>query len=460
MNAGSKPLAVTVEYPNASSITSTSNTVLLSLKATLHCGGERDEPYLDAETLRGKMNAGVRTFETENAGVRPLMVLPAIVGFFFSFRLFIVVLAVRVFQTDPQTGVGVSLGLNFLLLGIVAFHSLGPAPRTVESILRLPACLWVLLFLGFSGSSLFWSATASLPAAVAFWCAMLADVTMVVLLLRTGPIIEMSSALMKGYVCATCCIALIAWILPTQSDLRLGDEELLGANQIGYACAFAIFLAQFLILVRRDQGPWKSSIWLLAITLLRSLSKTTIIAFVIGQTILLVRDKSITRKTKTRILLAAALVIAISSSLLVSYYDVYTNAGNQSETLTGRIGIWAYISGEALDRPWIGHGFHSVWKVIPPFGPDQFEARHAHNELLQQFYAYGVVGVLMLIGIYRSFYRQARRLPASSLKTLLFGLLVFVLVRGLADTEVFDLSFPLWAIIMFSAIVAQSRGLP
>lgn len=408
------------------------------------------------------MNGGVRTFETENAAVGPFMVLPALIGFFFSFRLFTVVLAVRVFQTDPQTGVGVSLGLNFLLLGIVAFHSLGPAPRTAESILRLPACLWVLLFLGFSGSSLFWSATASLPAAAAFWCAMLADAAMVVFLLRTGPISEMSSALMKGYVCGACCIALIAWILPAQSDLRLGDEELLGANQIGYACAFAIFLSQYLVLVRRDQGPWKSSIWLLAITLLRSLSKTTIIAFMIGQTILLVRDKSITRKAKTRILLAAALVIAMSSSLLVSYYDVYTNtnAGNQTETLTGRIGIWAYIFGEALERPWIGHGFHSVWKVIPPFGQDQFEARHAHNELLQQFYAYGVAGVLMLIGIYSSFYRQARRLPASSLKTLLFGLLIFVLVRGLADTESFDLSFPLWAIIMFSAIVAQSRGLP
>jgi exopolysaccharide production protein ExoQ len=414
----------------------------------------------NAGTLRGKMNGVVGTFETETATVRPLMVLPALIGFFFSFRLFIVLLAVRVFQADPQTGVGVSLGLNFLLLGIVAFHSLGSAPRTVESILRLPACLWVLLFLGFSGISLFWCTAVSLPAAVAFWCAMLADATMVVFLLRTGPVIEMSSALMKGYVCGACCIALIAWILPAQSDLRLGDEELLGANQIGYACAFAIFLAQFLILVRRDQGPWKSSIWLLAVTLLRSLSKTTIIAFVAGQAILLVRDKSITRKAKTRILLATAIVIAISSSLLASYYDVYTNAGNQSETLTGRIGIWAYIFGEALDRPWIGHGFHSVWKVIPPFGPDQFEARHAHNELLQQFYAYGAVGVLMLIGIYRSFYRQARRLPASSLKTLLFGLLVFVIVRGLADTEAFDLSFPLWAIIMFSAIVAQSCGLP
>ena len=78
---------------------------------------------------------------------------------------------------------------------------------------------------------------------------------------------------------------------------------------------------------------------------------------------------------------------------MASYYEVYINAGNQSETLTGRIGIWALILEKALEQPWIGHGFHSVWKVIPPFGPDQFEPRHAHNELLQQFYAYGVAGI-------------------------------------------------------------------
>ena len=318
----------------------------------------------------------------------------------------------------------------------------------------------MLLFLSFSGSSLFWSVTVSLPAAVAFWCAMLADVAIVALLLRTGPIVEISAALMKGYICASCCIALIAWMLPTQSDFRLGDEELLGPNQIGYACAFAIFLAQYLILVRREQGLWKFSVWLLAITLLRSLSKTTIIAFVIGQAILLVRDKSISRKTKTRIILGATFVIAIASNLLADYYDFYTSTANQTETLTGRTALWAVILLEAIEQPWVGHGFHSVWKVIPPFGPDQFEARHAHNELLQQFYAYGVVGIFMLIGIYSSFYREVKKLPASSLKTLLFGLLAFALVRGLADTEPFDLSLSLWAIVMFSAVMAHSRGLP
>jgi exopolysaccharide production protein ExoQ len=204
--------------------------------------------------LKGQMSAEARSFETGSPAARQIMLLPGMVGFFFSFRILVVLLTARVFHADPQTGVGVSLVLNFLLLGVVAFHSLGPAPRTLMSILRFPSCLWVLLVLGFSGCSLIWSVTASVPAAVAFWSAMAADVAMVALLLRTGPIVEMSSALVKGYVCATCCIAIIAWILPAQSDLRLGDEELLGPNQIGFACAFAIFLALYLVLVRRDQG--------------------------------------------------------------------------------------------------------------------------------------------------------------------------------------------------------------
>jgi O-antigen ligase len=96
---------------------------------------------------------------------------------------------------------------------------------------------------------------------------------------------------------------------------------------------------------------------------------------------------------------AAAAVIATFWGLLTSYYGVYTSAGNQAETLSGRLGIWAYFLTEAVQQPWIGHGFDSVWKVVPTFGPDQFEAAHAHNELLQQFYAYGLIGIGMFAGI-------------------------------------------------------------
>jgi exopolysaccharide production protein ExoQ len=402
------------------------------------------------------MNTGAINLKADRIASQPARLLPEVIGFFFSFRIFFVVLAVRVFQQDAQTGVAASLALNFLLFSIVAFHSFGSAPRTLASIFRLPSGFLVLLFLGFSGCSLAWSATASPAAAAAFWCAMAADVATVALLLRTGPISEMAAAVMKGYVRGACCIALIAWIMPKLSDLRLGDEELLGPNQIGYACAFAIFLAQCLILMR-NQGRWRFSLAFLAITLLRSLSKTTILAFLAGEAVLLVLDRSISRKTKTMLVLAAALVVALFWGLLSAYYDDYTNAGNSAETLTGRIGIWAIILDKAVEQPWIGHGFHSVWKVIPPFGPDLFEPRHAHNELLQQFYAYGLAGVFMMIALYRSFYRHVTKLSPSPLKALMFALLVFVLIRGFADTEPFDLSLPLWAIIMFSAIMSENR---
>jgi exopolysaccharide production protein ExoQ len=264
---------------------------------------------------------------------------------------------------------------------------------------------------------------------------------------------------MKGYVRGACCIALMAWIMPNLSDLRLGDEELLGPNQIGYACAFAIFLAQFLILMR-NQGKWRFSIAFLAITLLRSLSKTTIVAFLAGEAILLIRDGSISRKTKAMLICATAIAIASFWGLLTAYYDNYINAGNAAETLTGRFGIWSFILDRAIEQPWIGHGFHSVWKVIPPFGPDLFEARHAHNEVIQQFYAYGLAGVLMMIAIYWNFYGQVKRLSPCPLKTLMFSFVVFVLVRGLADTEPFDLSLPLWAMLMLSAMMKVSQTEP
>jgi exopolysaccharide production protein ExoQ len=163
------------------------------------------------------------------------------------------------------------------------------------------------------------------------------------------------------------------------------------------------------------------------VTLLRSLSKTSIIAFLAAEAFLLMRDKSMTLRTKLILTSVAGLVVIGFSGLLTSYFDIYANSGNSPETLTGRLGIWAFVLNEATQQPWIGHGFHSVWKVIPPFG--DFEARHAHNELLQQFYAYGVVGVCMMAGLYGSFYRQARKFAIDPMRTFYYALLLFVLIR-------------------------------
>jgi exopolysaccharide production protein ExoQ len=401
------------------------------------------------------MSSNIDNLKNEPRSAAPTIGIPFAVGYYFAFRVITVLVSVRICGTEPRTGTAINIALDFFLLLTTAFCSIGEARYPFREMIKLRAIRWALLFLGFSCCSLLWSSTASLPDSMAYWFAMATDLAIVVMLLRAGPITVTSASLMKGFVWGACTVAIIAWILPAESDLRLGDDELLGPNQIGYVCAFAFFFAQYLIRDRRAKMSIPAV--LLAVTLLRTLSKTTIVAFLVGEGFLLIRDKSISRRNKSVIVLVVATVVALFWGVLTSYYDIYTNAGNQSETLTGRLGIWAYFLAEAIQQPWIGHGFDSAWKVIPPFGPDQFEAAHAHNELIQQFYAYGAVGICLFTGIYWCLYRHIHRMMRGPRRTFFLAFLMFVLVRGMADTERFDLSFPLWAIVMISLSIEETR---
>jgi hypothetical protein len=151
------------------------------------------------------------TLDRERSTMRTTWLLPAIVGFYLSFRLLFVLLSVRLFHAGPQTGAAANLALNFLLVGAAAFSALGPGVRSFVSFLSSPSFRWVLFFLLFSGLSLSWSSTASLPAAIAYWCAMASDVAIVVLLLRIGSVESTALSLMRGYVWGAVAIATVAW---------------------------------------------------------------------------------------------------------------------------------------------------------------------------------------------------------------------------------------------------------
>jgi exopolysaccharide production protein ExoQ len=104
------------------------------------------------------------------------------------------------------------------------------------------------------------------------------------------------------------------------------------------------------------------------------------------------------------------------------------------------------------------YGLYAYRFIVPPF--NHFQGQEAHNELLQQFFAYGIAGVILTVGIYWTFFRQIRRAPRSHLKNLTASLLIFALVRGLTDTQTFDLSFPLWLMTMLSILLAVPSDQP
>lgn len=371
-----------------------------------------------------------------------------VVGFFYAFRLAITILNINLLGGDAQTGSAIRLGIGFLLFVVVCFTAFGIRQPSGQ-LFKVWTIRWVLLYLAFSGCSLLWGEAASLPVSALYWCATVADVAIVFLLLRSGDRTQITASLMRGFVWGALGIACIAWIMPTQYDLRLGDEVLFNSNSICNVCVFAIFFCQYLMRQRHAKLGFVT--FLLVLTALRSLSKTTIAAFLISETYLLIQDRSMSRRKKILLTSAAILVILVFWGLFEAYYDFYTSNGNQAETLTGRTAIWAYIVNAAPDRLWFGHGFDSMWNVLPAFGT--FEARHAENEVLEQFYSYGVAGLLLLGGVYASLYRSIRRLAPAHWKVVGISVIVFVVVRGIAEAEPFDLLLPLWMAVLFSALL-------
>src|SRR5271168_121527 len=84
--------------------------------------------------------------------------MAATVGFYFAVRYSFEYLF---FQSNPRAGAAFGVGLNLLLFAVVLFHSLGPAPSTLSSTVRVPCFRPSIAFLLFALCSLLWSATIS-----------------------------------------------------------------------------------------------------------------------------------------------------------------------------------------------------------------------------------------------------------------------------------------------------------
>jgi exopolysaccharide production protein ExoQ len=371
-----------------------------------------------------------------------LLTLPGLVGFVFTFRICLTFLF---FQADPQLGTIVGAVLSLVLLLLAIFCAFGETAFSFASF-RTPTVWLSIAFLCMAFVSLSWSEGPALAAA-GYWVSWAADIATVLLVLCSRPPLEQALSLMKGAVAGGCLVALVAWCIPAMADLRLGDQDFLHPNVIGHMFALTALLAAYLA---HDSRVWRWPAFWLAATLLRTLSKTSILAFSVAALFWLIWDSSLTRAARFKIGAAGVMIIASFWGLLATYLSRYTE-GTGPETLTGRTLIWSVSVEYALRRPWLGYGFYSYRAVVPPFGA--FEAWHAHDELLQQFFCFGVPGALLVIFLYGALIRQTYRAPRSDVKTLSATLLIFALVRGLTDTEIFDLSYPVWLMILLSMML-------
>jgi exopolysaccharide production protein ExoQ len=376
-------------------------------------------------------------------------------GALFACRAIFALVSARWFNLGPEPGTFAGFGLSAALAAAAMLAAMGGSSTPITRMVRVRPVRWVLLYLAFAGCSLLWGASASASSSAIYWSSLVCDVGAVFLLVRAYGAERTAHSMMRGFIGGTCVLAAIAWMMPVASDLRLGDLEYFNTNQIGNLCALALLMCA--LLTSRRDGRWHAVMLLLGVTLFRSLSKSTLIAYIAAQAYVLLRDKSMSIRRKW-LLVAVALVMTVGFwGLLDTYVDSYAS-GNQAESLTGRTAIWAWALDAGLSKPWFGNGFDAMWKVAPPFGGELFEARHAENELLQQFFAYGICGVALLVGVYGSLYRKMRALRGPE-RSALTAFLVFVIVRGFAEAEPFDLLLPLWLITALALLIDAGPGL-
>jgi len=377
--------------------------------------------------------------------------LQTLVGFFFAYRLCLVYLG---FQSDPRLGAIVYIACSGLLFTAALVHTLGDDRFSARDLFASRTLRWLFAYLAVTGLSLLWTAATSIADATVQWASMAMEAGTVLLLIKKPNVEGNVDALMRGFVIGMLFVDAVAWLSPVTVDLRIGNEDFLHPNVVGLYSALAFFLAQQLSLKQR---AWRWCCLALGITLLRSISKTSIIAFVIAESFYLLREKQIQRSLKIKMAAVAALAVALFGTLLRANLEAYVAGGdvNQVESLTGRTALWASAFSIAIEHPVIGSGFYSFRSLVPSLGT--YQSWHAHNEWLQQFFEYGLLGVFVSVGLYLSFFLAARSYIQSPYRRLIFTILLFAMVHGLTETVNFGLTVPFWLLASLAVALQQTK---
>jgi exopolysaccharide production protein ExoQ len=133
------------------------------------------------------------------------------------------------------------------------------------------------------------------------------------------------------------------------------------------------------------------------------------------------------------------LVMLVLVSLAVQYATVVTGLGRDN-TLTGRTDIWPAAWDMIQVRPWIGWG-PGVWiqqNADPAryIGAEAgFNVGHSHNTVLEVLLLWGVLGLVLYLGVVVALARSAWRLVRIELRwaTLSLGFVAVLLVQSISE---------------------------
>ncbi len=361
------------------------------------------------------------------------------------------------FQNAPKAGTVFSLFLPvvFLLVTAVMTKPVVIPRRALSFPVSSKA---VLLFLLWAVLSLLWTRAESAISGFGYWMEIVAEVALTLFLLVLTPKETLLRKSLQGIALGGIALGLVAMTSGVTDELgRAGDEVFLHPNLLGFRLGLAALVSWYLYIASRNEVGrrfWGCMAVILLFLLVNTLSKTSILAFIAASFVMIFANP-MPGWRKYWILIGGLLVAATSFGFIADYLDEYTSRGDGqlALTLTGRTLIWAETWEMILENPIAGYGIIS----FRDHGPQIADVRlvTAHNEILNVFFSFGIVGLILCLTMYLALLLEIRKVKrVQSINapelTLFSAIVVFAFVRGFAQAPLIGFSFPLALLILSS----------
>lgn len=302
---------------------------------------------------------------------------------------------------------------------------------------------FLIVFWAWACLSFVWRGNENIFSAVSIWLNTAFDLLAIYFIFRLGQPKQIAEYSIRGVIWGGIAVSLqVVFFAARGINIRDENTDFLGANYIGGILGLCLLCAIYAI---NHEPNAKKKIRLSAmagvvgIALLYSLSKTAILAFLLAAFVFFIVSKKGLR-VKLRAFGLIILVGAAAFFYLADYLDIYFSQaqdGEALESLSGRTFIWLETIDAVWDEPYFGFGVRSFADYGPQIANVQLV--HAHNEILQTIFAYGVVGLTFLLGSYVLFMKRVFTLYAISKdkSQAAFGaaILTFALLRGITEAH-------------------------
>ncbi|MBD2311535.1 O-antigen ligase family protein [Desertifilum sp. FACHB-1129] len=349
------------------------------------------------------------------------------------------------FQSKPALGTAVSYLPPISLAGFLLSSLLIGGRLRNPEIFQSFAAKCLLLLTGWAGLSLFWTGASPRFSAMGYWLTLTLKIAVVILTFLRADIDKVAIKSLQGLAWGGLVYALVPFLFNARTvEGRLGHELFLHPNDIGNRMAINCLCTMFLALeswgTTKQQKTYLYLLMFQLFTLLTSLSKTSIAAFLISALIYIFCSK-ISIKKKLMTLGGTSLLLAASLPTLGKYLNEYLNEQQGGEALTtasGRTVLWEIAWEMIQENPVWGYGYQSYRDVAPQV--IAIRLVHPHNEWLNVWFNLGGVGLILGILTYLAYIGLIWRAKQAQLPQSILGLslLIYVLIRGLTEANVPD----------------------